>query len=119
MSFSMVGRLVDVKLSKILSHSLHPYFRFLLVFFKVYERVENLPFVTIFNSLVGADFNTGVGLMADGSGSFNGLSTVTGGNLIVGLIVCWFCECTLEVWGHFAGGDGFDFFLLFPDWVIR
>ena len=68
------------------------------------------PSLLFFNSLVGADFNTGVGVTADGSGSFIGLSTVTGGNLIVGLIVCWFCECTLEVVGPFAGGEGFDFF---------
>ena len=66
----------------------------------------------IFKSLVGADINSGVGLMADGSGSFISLSTVIGGNLIVGLIVCWFCECTLEVVGPFAGGEGFDFFCI-------
>ena len=66
----------------------------------------------IFKSLVGADIITGVGLTADGPGSFIGLSTVTGGNLIVGLIVCWFCERTLEVVGPFAGGEGFDFFFI-------
>ena len=66
----------------------------------------------IFKSFIGAGIITGVGLTANPPGSSIGLSTMTGGNLIVGLIVCWFCESILEVVGPFAGGEGFDFFFV-------